>query len=328
MLKGAQQAAKDINAAGGINAKQIQIVPHDDAGDPKQGVSVANDCAASGVKFVNGHWNSSVSIPASYVYNENGMLMVSVSTNPKLTENGFPRVIRTMFRDDQQGAVAGQYIASHFPDAKVAVIHDKSAYGQGIADETRRTLHKQGITEVLYEGITPGEKDYSALISKMKQAGVTFIYFGGYHTQAGLILRQMKSAGLKARFMGPETLSSGEFSSVAGDAIKGVIFTFAPDPRDNPKAAAVVKEFRANGFDPEAYTLYSYAAIQLIAEAANKTGSDDPQVVADAIKKQGPWPTVVGGLSFDQKGDPTHPAIVVYTWHKGDDGNYGYKEVN
>ena len=320
MLKGAQQAAKDINAAGGINGKKIEIMPRDDAGDPKQGVAVANDFAAAGVRFVDGHWNSSVSIPASYVYNENGILMVSVSSNPKLTENGFPRVIRTLFRDNQQGILAGQYIASHFPGAKVAVIHDKSAYGEGIANETRKTLHEQGITEVLYEGITPGERDYSALISKMKRAGVTFIYFGGYHTEAGLILRQMKSAGLKARFMGPNTLSFGEFSSIAGDAVEGVIFTFVPDPRKNPKAANVVKEFLADGFDPEAYTLCSYAAIQLIAEAANKIGSDDPKAVADAIKNQGPWSTVIGDLSFDKKGDPVHPAIVVYTWRK--DGGF------
>ena len=316
---GAQQAADDINAAGGINGRKIKVVLGDDKTEPKEAVSVANDLVADGARYIVGHWASGCSIPASSIYHDNGVLQISPgSTNPQFTDRGLWNTFRTIFRDDQQGKFAGQYIASHFPDAKVAVVHDKQAYGKGLADETRKALHEQGITEVLYEGITAGEKDYSALISKMRQAGVTFVYFGGYHPEAGLIIRQMRSVGMDAPLMGGDGIYTSELGSIAGDSVaEGTLATFTPDLRKNPNAADVVKEFKSRNFDPETFTLYSYAAMQVLAEAIGKTGSDDPKTVAGAIKKQGPWPTVIGDLSFDSKGDVINPEFTVYTWRKG-----------
>ncbi|OAP43348.1 branched chain amino acid ABC transporter substrate-binding protein [Sinorhizobium glycinis] len=325
LQKGAEQAAADINAAGGINGEQIKLVLGDDVSDPKQGISVANKFVADGVKFVVGHFNSGVSIPASEVYAENGILEITPSaTNPQFTERGMWNTFRTCGRDDQQGAVAGAYLAANFKDGKIAVIHDKTPYGQGLADETKKSMNEAGLTEALYEGINIGDKDFSALIAKMKEAGVSVVYYGGLHTEAGLIMRQMKDQGLKATFMSGDGIVSNELASIAGDAVDGTLMTFAPDPRKNPAAKELVEKFRAAGFEPEAYTLYSYAALQVIADAAKAAGGNDPQAVAEAIKAKGPFNTAIGELGYDEKGDITRPDYVMYTWKKGEDGKYSY----
>ena len=175
ILKGAEAAIAEINAKGGMNGEQIKIVIGDDVSDPKQGISVANKFAGDGVKFVIGPYNSGVAIPASDVYAENGILMISPgATNPGYTEKGLWNVFRTCGRDDQQGIVAGEYIAKHFKDKKIAVVHDKTPYGQGLADATKKKFNELGVKEVLYEGVNVGEKDFSALITKLS-IGVVYI---------------------------------------------------------------------------------------------------------------------------------------------------------
>ncbi|MBT9369461.1 branched-chain amino acid ABC transporter substrate-binding protein [Rhizobium sp. CSW-27] len=328
LQKGAEQAAADINAAGGINGEKIKIVLGDDVSDPKQGVSVANKFVADGVKFVVGHFNSSVSIPASDVYAENGIVQITpASTNPKFTDRGLWNTFRTCGRDDQQGAVAGQYIAEKFKGVPVAVVHDKTTYGQGLADETKKAMNKLGVKEVIYEGITVGDKDFSALISKMKNAGVGIVYFGGLHTEAGLLMRQMADQGVKAPLMSGDGITSNELASIAGDAVNGTLMTFPPDPRQNPNAKDLVEKFRKAGFEPEAYTLYSYAAMQIFADAAKAAKSNDPTKVAEAMKAKGPFKTAIGDIGFDAKGDITRPDYVMYEWKKGPDGKYSYFQM-
>src|SRR5215213_9327938 len=257
LKNGVEQAVEDINAAGGINGQKLQIVVGDDVSDPKQGVSVANKFAAEGVKFVVGHFNSGVSIPASQVYEEAGIVQVSpASTNPQFTERGMWNTFRTCGRDDQQGAVAGTYLAAKFNGKKVAVVHDKTPYGKGLADETQKAMEAKGLKAVMYEGINPGEKDYSALVSKLKQANVDVVYFGGLHTEAGLIIRQMRDQGLNSPLMSGDGIVSAEFTSIAGPGAEGTLMTFGPDARKNPNAKEVVEKFRKKGYEPEAYTLY------------------------------------------------------------------------
>src|SRR6478609_9089283 len=305
LQKGAEAAVADINAKGGINGEQIKLEVGDDVSDPKQGISVANKFVGDGVKFVVGHFNSGVSIPASEVYAENNIVEVTpAATNPKFTERGLWNVFRTCGRDDQQGAIAGKYLADKFKDAKIAVVHDKTPYGQGLADETKKSLNAAGVTEVVYEGINVGDKDFSALIAKMKEAGVTIVYWGGLHTEAGLIIRQAADQGLKATLVSGDGIVSNELASIAGDAVAGTLNTFGPDPTLNPANKDLVAKFKAAGFNPEAYTLYSYAALQSIAGAAKAAASVDTQEVAKALKEKGPFPTVLGDMSFDEKGDP------------------------
>jgi branched-chain amino acid transport system substrate-binding protein len=327
LKNGAEQAADDINAKGGINGQKVTIVLVDDVSDPKQGVSVANKLAGEGVKFVIGHFNSGVTMPASEVYQENGMLVITPSaTNPKITERGMWNVFRTCGRDDQQGAVAGKYIAEKFKGKKIAIVHDKTTYGKGLADETKKAMNKLNVKEVLYEGINTGEKDFSALVSKIKQAGADLVYWGGLHTEGGLILRQMRDQGVKAPMMGGDGIADSEFAAIAGPAAEGTLMTFGPDPKKRPEAAAVLKSFEARKFDPQAYTLYSYAALQVVAQAAAEAKSLDAKKVAETIKQGKAKKTVIGDLTYDKKGDVTRLDYVMWTWKKGADGKITYMQ--
>jgi len=222
MKNGVDQAAEDINKAGGILGQKITVAYGDDVSDPKQGVSVANKFAADGIKFVIGHYNSGVTIPSSEVYQENGILAITpASTNPKVTERGMWNIFRVCGRDDQQGAVAGAYILKHFKGKKIALVHDKTTYGKGLADEVRKAINKGGMKDVLYEGINTGDKDFSALVSKIKQSGAHLVYWGGLYTEGGFIVRQMRDQGVKAILMGGDGITSDEFASVGGPGVEG-----------------------------------------------------------------------------------------------------------
>lgn len=325
LKNGVAQAIEDINAAGGLNGQQIELVVGDDAGDPKQGRSVANNFVGDGVGFVVGHFNSGVTEPSSDVYAENGILMITPgSTNPKITERGLTNVFRVCGRDDQQGKVAGEYIAQNFKDKKVAIAHDKTTYGKGLADETRKAMNALGVTEVLYEGVNARERDFSALVSKIKESGADLVYWGGVHTEGGSILRQMRSAGVNAVMMGGDGIATNEFAQLAGPGAEGTLMTFGPDPQKRPEAQAVLAKFAARNFKPEAYTLYAYASVQVIAEAAKAINSLDPVKVAAELHTGKTYKTVIGDLSFDAKGDVTRIDYVMYTWQKQPDGSITY----
>jgi branched-chain amino acid transport system substrate-binding protein len=325
LKNGADQAVADINAAGGIMGQKVELEVGDDAGDPRQGVSVANDFLGEGVHFVDGHFNSGVSMPASEVYVENGMLMITpASTNPAITDRGLWNVFRTCGRDDQQGSVAGAYIAEHLKGKKVAIAHDKTTYGKGLADETKKAMNALGVQEVLYEGVSANEKDFSALVSKVKNVGADVFYWGGVHTAGGLILRQMRDQGVKAVFMSGDGIASDEFAAIAGPGAEGTLMTFGPDPQKRPEAKAIIAEFEARGFKPEAYTLYSYATIQIMKQAIEATKSLDPKSVAQYMRSGATFKTVIGDIAFNEKGDIKQIGYVMYTWKKQPDGRITY----
>ncbi len=327
LKNGAEQAVTDINAAGGIMGQKISIEFGDDVSDPKQGVSVANKFAGDGVKFVVGAFNSGVTMPSSEVYQENGILEITpASTNPQVTERGMWNIFRTCGRDDQQGAVASAYILKHFKGKKIAVVHDKTTYGKGLADETKKGINKGGLKEVLYEGINTGDKDFSALISKIKQSGADLVYWGGLHTEGGLIVRQMRDQGMKTPLMGADGITTDEFASVGGPGVEGTLMTYGPDARKNPAAKGVVAEFKKKNFDPEAYTLYSYAAVQIIKQAAEAAKSLDPKKVAEKMHSGMKFKTVLGDISYDKKGDLTKLDYVLYIWKKDPTGKITYVE--
>jgi len=315
---GAAAAAKDINAAGGVLGKNIKIEVGDDACDPKQAVSIANKTVGMKPAVVIGHFCSGSSIPASAVYSEANIVQISpASTNPKFTdERAGPGIFRVCGRDDQQGGIAGAYIAKQFKDKKVAILDDKSAYGKGLADETRKAMNKAGKKEVLNESITAGEKDFTALVTKLKQANVDLVYLGGYHNEAGLIVRQMHDQGMKTILMGGDALVTKDFWKITGDAGAGTLMTFSPDPRRNPAAGEVVKKFQAAGVDPEGYVLYTYAAIQTWKQAVEKAKSTDSSKVVKAMNDS-EFSTVIGKFKFDKKGDPSLPPYAVYQWSDG-----------
>jgi len=317
MQRGAELAVKDLNAKGGVLGQKLVLSVGDDACDPKQAVAVANKFVSEGVSFVAGHFCSGSSIPASKVYEEEGVLQISpASTNPKLTEEGEDNVFRVCGRDDQQGIVAGNFLADKYGKKKIAVLHDKTAYGKGLADETKKQLNKRGIKEVMYEAYTAGEKDYSALISKMKANGVNVFYVGGYHTEAGLMVRQARDQGYDVQLVSGDALVTDEFWKITGDAGQGTLMTFSPDPRKNAEAAPVVEKFRAMNYEPEGYTLYTYGAIQAWAQAVEKAGTTDLNKVIASLRKN-KFETVLGNIGFDMKGDVTAPGYVWYEWQGG-----------
>lgn len=326
MRRGAEMAVKDLNAKGGVLGQKVKLIIGDDACDPKQAVAVANKLVSQKVAFVAGHFCSGSSIPASAVYAENGVLMISpASTNPALTDDAFKKgwknVFRVAGRDDAQGIVAGRYLATAFKGKKIAILHDKTAYGKGLADETRKNLRAAGGKEAMYEAYTAGEKDYSALVSKMKAAGIAAIYVGGYHTEAGLMIRQANEQGYKPQLISGDALVTNEFWKITGPAGEGTLMTFQPDPRKKPEAKAVVARFLKDKYDPEGYTLYTYAAIQVWAQAAKRANSLKMAALSKVLRG-GTYKSIIGELTFDQKGDVKNPEYVWYIWKNG---KYGEK---
>ncbi|RYF41427.1 MAG: branched-chain amino acid ABC transporter substrate-binding protein, partial [Cytophagaceae bacterium] len=324
LWKGAEQAVADINKAGGINGRMLRAVKADDACLPAQAKSVANKLVNTDkVNAVVGHFCSSSTIPAADIYRENNVLMITpASTNPRVTEdpsyqpkdcksvtdakkkeqcelNNYSVVMRTCGRDDQQGTEAANFIVNKLKAKNVAVIHDKDTYGQGLADSMRAHLKTLGhANPVLYEGLTRGEKDFNALVTKVKAAKADVVYFGGLYAEAGPLLRQMREQGLKASFISGDGIVSNDFLSAAGGPkfADGAYMTFGADLRNVPTGKAVVDAFRKNGYEPEGYTLYSYSAVQAIA-AAMKGSSElqDGRILSKWLVDNGA-DTVMGNI--------------------------------
>src|SRR6202789_3294740 len=327
LVNGTQQAVDDINKAGGILGQQITLEQGDDVSDPKQGVSVANKFVGDGVKFVIGHFNSGVTIPASDVYAENGILFITPSaTNPKITDRKLWDAFRTCGRDDQQGMLWAELARDKLKGKKIAVVHDKTTYGKGLADAALDNMHKFGIKEVLYEGVNTGEKDYSAIVSKIKESGPDYIMGGAPPPERGLYFRQMRDQGMKTIMISGDGITDNEFSQIGGPGVEGTLMSFGPEPRNNPNAKAVVAEFKAKGYDPQGYTLYSYAAMQIFKAAAEATKSLDPKKMAAYMHTGKPFHTVIGDIAYDAKGDRTNVDYVWYVWEKGADGKITFHQ--
>jgi branched-chain amino acid transport system substrate-binding protein len=269
---------------------------------------------------VDGHFCSASSIPASKVYADNGIIEISPgSTNPQYTDDGSPFTFRTCGRDDEQGKVGAEYIAHHFKGAKIAVLDDNSTYGKGIADQVRANLAKLGVPVAYNASYTAGEKDYSSLVSRMKSLGITLVYLGGYYSDTGLIVRQGAGQGFTPQYFSEDAAATQSFWQVSGPAGEGTLFTFSPPAEKDPAAAKVVAELKAKNLDPTGYVLYSYAAVQVWAEAARKAKSTSPEIVSKELKSGGPWHSVLGPIRFDSKGDVVDAAYAIYKFH---DGNY------
>tara|TARA_R110001592_G_scaffold4318_6_gene24262 strand:- start:31715 stop:32842 length:1128 start_codon:yes stop_codon:yes gene_type:complete len=313
---GARMAIEQINKAGGVNGSQLEGVVFDDACDPKQAVAVANRIVNEEIQFVVGHLCSSSTQPASDIYEDEGILMVTAaSTSPEITERGYELVFRTIGLDSLQGPTAGKYIVEQVKPKKVAVIHDKQQYGEGIATAVRDVLVESGVAVPVFEGITAGDKDFSALIAKLRQEEVDFIYYGGYHPELGLILRQSAEQGLDVGFMGPEGVGNPDISAIAGEASEGLLVTLPKAFDEDPRNAELVAAFKAKNEDSSGpFVFPAYAAVQIIADGIKLAGSTDTFEVAKALRSN-VFDTPTGNLSFDEKGDLQDFNFVVYKWH-------------
>ena len=318
MKNGGEMAVEDINAAGGVLGKKLDLDIGDDACDPKQAVAVANQMTGNGVALVAGHYCSGSSIPASKVYAESDVVQISpASTNPAFTDDrAGPNIYRVCGRDDQQGGVAGKYLASTSPTRTSPSSTTRPPTAKAWPTRPRRRSTRRASRRRVYEAITAGEKDYSALVSKLKQADIDVLFLGGYHTEAGLIVRQMRDQGMDTILMGGDALITQEYWSITGPAGEGTLMTFSPDPRKNPAAAEVVKRFKDKGIEPEGYVLYTYAAIQAWKQAAEKAKSVASADVVKALNNT-EFDTVIGKFKFNEKGDPNLPPYAVYRWSNG-----------
>lgn len=315
--EGVTTAVELANAAGGINGKKIELVTVDDACEPKQGPVAANRVVNAKIGYVVGPVCSGAAIAAVPVYNNEGVVVVTPSaTSPALTEGkNYHFIFRTIGRDDQQGPAAAKFIAEKVKPKKVAVLHDKQSYGQGIASSVRDDLKKAGVQVALFEGINAGDSDYSAVITKLKSAGVDFVYYGGYHPEMGLLLRQAGEQGLKVRMMGPEGVGNPEVNAIAGPAVEGMLLTLPADFAANPKNAAVVKAFKDKKRDASgAFQITAFAATQVILDSIKAVG-DNPAKVAEHMHKA-TFETPLGAIGWDKKGDLKSFDFQVFEWHK------------
>jgi len=316
---GAQTAVDEINKNGGILGEKVILKTADDAGEPKQGVSAANQLVGEGIKFVVGPVTSGVAIPASDVLAENGVLMVTpTATSPDLTNRGLTNVLRTCGRDDQQAAVAAEYALKHFKDKRIAIINDKGAYGKGLADNFKATLNAGGVKEVIDDAVTPGDKDFSALTTRLKAEKVDVVYFGGYHPEGGLLARQLADLSVKATIIGGDGLSNNEFWNIGTEAAAGTIFTNASDATKSPDSKAAAAALAAKKIPAEAFTLNAYAAVEVIKAGIEKAKSaEDAEAVATALKGGEAIPTAIGKLTYGETGDLSSKSFELYKWEAG-----------
>jgi branched-chain amino acid transport system substrate-binding protein len=303
--RAARLAVEDLNAKGGVLGQKVELIVGDDFCDPEQAVALARKLVSDGVVLVVGHLCSHSSIAAAKVYEDARTLMISPSSaSAKLTDEGGPNVFRVCGRDDRQGAMVADYLVEHWADKKIAVLDDGTVWGAGIADAVRRRLHERAVPVAVDEAFKPGEPEYSSLVAKMQDAGVEILFVGGYHREAGLIIRQAHDRGYDLRFVAASSMQLADFPLIAGPALAGTVMTGQADARANPRAAEVVARFRAQGFEPLGHTLNAYATIQVWSQAVKAAGSLDIDAVIRAMHSH-QFDTVLGRIGFDAKGDVT-----------------------
>ena len=235
-------AVRYLNAKGGVLGRRVKLIVEDDATDPKQAISVAKKLASQGVKFVAGHLNSGASIQASAVYAEHGILQITpYSPNPALTENahkkGWRNVFRVYTRDETHGIAVGRFLAENFKTKKIAILHDRTAFGNGLAYKAREILRKAGVVEAVYQAYTPRQREYSALMSQLGSAGISVIYIGAwYWADVGLMIRQAHERGYRPQVISTDTIITPQFWGITGSTGEGTLMTYVPDPRKNPEA--------------------------------------------------------------------------------------------
>jgi len=313
---GARMAIDDANAQGiVIDGKKVkfELDAQDDQADPKQGTIVAQKLVDDKVAGVVGHLNSGTSIPASKIYNDAGIPMVSPSaTNPKLTLQGFKDVFRVMANDVQQGSVIGKEAVTSLGAKKIAIIDDKTAYGAGLADETEKAAKAAGATVVAREYTTDKATDFKAILTKIKSKNPDVIMYGGMDAQGGPMVKQMKELGIKAKFIAGDGVCSAEWPKLAGGAAEGQYCTQAGLPPDKmPNAKDFVTRFTAKYGPIQVYAPYSYDAAMTLIAAMKQANSVDPAKYLPELAKIS-YDGITAKIEFDEHGDTKNGAITLY----------------
>jgi branched-chain amino acid transport system substrate-binding protein len=327
MRKGAELAVADINAAGGVLGKPLRLIVQDDQCKPGRANSVAHKVAAQDVVAVIGHFCSGVSIPASEVYAESDILQITPSSsNPDLTEQAFRRGWKTVFRsyvrDDRLGFAAASYLAEHYATGRIALLQDDSNYARTIEKPLLRGLVAYGIEPVFQDQISAGHSSYQETIDALIAARPDAIYYMGYYPEAALLVEEARASGLQAAFLGSDSLMTTDFVDLAGSAADGVMFIANQGAQGVPEAADLLARLRAQGADAdrtgEDYAVFTYAAFQEFAMAAQRAGTAEAEAVAKALRN-GSFDTVMGTIAFDEEGDLRDQR---FSWYRFRAGSY------
>jgi len=310
-VNGATIAVEEWNAKGGVLGKKIELVNGDDRRDPKEAVSVANKLVNEGVVGVIGHFNSSCTIPASTIYNEAKVIQITpASTNPAYTKQGFKGAFRICGTDDQQGRYAADYAVNVLKKSRIAVLHDKTTYGQGLADEFKKGL--EGRAEVVaYEGITQGDKDFTAVLTSVKGQNPEVIFFGGIYPEAGLLMQQMRKLGMDAQLISGDGTIDPEYIKIAGNAAEGTLCTYSPSVDKLPSAKNFLDTYIPRFGEPGPYSIYSYDAVGMLLTAIKETGSTDYDKLAARLHEM-KYEGAKGTSQFDEKGDLTVAPYIMW----------------
>jgi branched-chain amino acid transport system substrate-binding protein len=314
--QGVRLAVDEWNARGGLLGRKIELMVEDDRADPKDAVSVANKVTAQGAIGVIGHYNSSCTIPASNIYHENNIVMITPSsTNPMVTDRGYPNVFRTCGRDDQQGKVEADFAAKNLKAKRVAIIHDKTTYGQGLADEFKKNLPSSAEI-ILYEGITLGDKDFSAVLTKAKSLAPDLLMFGGLYAEGGLLSKQMRDLNLNCIFLSGDGVYDPEFIRIAGPAAENAYISYAPSAEKIPTAQHFLQAYKARWPEIGPYSLFAYDAANVILTAIERAGTTSGLKVAEIIHRDR-FSGAIGEIQFDAKGDPVASPYVMWVVKNG-----------
>ena len=322
---GARMAIEDLNARhlkiGGKEAR-FELLAEDDAGDPKQGTAVAQKLVDSKVNGIVGHLNSGTTIPASKIYSDAGIPQISPSaTNPKYTRQGFKTTFRVVADDTQLGGTLGKYAVNTLKGKNIAVIDDRTAYGQGVAEEFEKSAKAAGATIVGHEFTTDKSTDFNAILTKLKAKKPDVIFFGGMDAVGGPMLKQVKALGMDAKFMGGDGMCTGELAKLAGDAVGEDKVVCAEAGGVEGEFKAPLDKFKAdfkakNGVDVQIYAPYVYDAVEILADAMVRAGSSDPAKYLPEVGKTN-YKGVTGPIAFDEKGDIKNGALTLYTYRGG-----------
>lgn len=308
--------AAETNAKGGINGEKVEILVEDDAGDPRTAALAAQKLASAGVLAVIGTYGSAVTEASQNILDEAGIAHIGTgSTSVRLTEKGLPLFLRTSPRDDDQGRAAAKTIAAGGYKA-VALLHDNSSYAKGLADETRNELEKNGIPVIFFDALTPGERDYTAILTKLKAANPDLVFYTGYYPETGMLLRQKKEMGWDAPMMGGDAANHQDLVKIAGnEASAGYFFVSPPLPQDMDSVEAV--KFLQSYKDKYGSMPVSIWAVMAgdawkALEAALANGNNSPEKIVEWLKKGQSIPALSGPVGFNEKGDRTGDFYRVY----------------
>ena len=326
IAKAATLAAEEANAKGGVLGRKVEIVSFDDACDAQQSVTAAHKLLDAGVAAVAGGYCSSAAIPASAVYHDAGVVFVAdASSNPKLTDQGFENVFRVIGRDDQQGPYAAGFMMNTLKAKRIAIIHDNTAYAKGLADATNAAIKgKAGVEVVFFDAVTPGEKDFSAVLTKVKSLKPDATYYTGYYPEGGLIAKQFKDLGVAGKFMAGDANNDPTFISEAGNASEGVFVTSTPLPQDQSSAKSFVDRYTKRWKqDPGPYSALEYDAVNVVLNAIKQSGSADRAKIVKAVAATKNYQGATGSINFDKKGDRTSVLYITYIIKGGKFVPYG-----